>query len=167
VKRIASWLAMKCTGLAYRTRRVIWAAQLGQSGKRINYGRGIVIRNSASVEIGDDTSFGDFVHIWGAGGVVIGRDVLIAAHTLVTSLTHDVGAAARGELYRRSVISKPVRIGNNVWIGSNAVIMPGITIGDGAIIGAGSVVTHDVPPLAIHVGIPAKPLARATGSASA
>jgi acetyltransferase-like isoleucine patch superfamily enzyme len=166
VNLFANWLGMKCTGMAYRARRAIWAAQLGQAGERINYGRGIVIRHPASVAIGDDTSFGDFVHIWGAGGVVIGKDVLIAAHTLVTSLSHDVGAAARGELYRQSVISKPVTIGDNVWIGSNAVIMPGITIGDGAIIGAGSVVTHDVPPLAIYVGVPARPLARVKGPAT-
>ena len=51
---------------------------------------------------------------------------------------------------------KPVTIGNDVWIGLNAVIMDGVTIGDGAVIGACAVVTKDVPPYAIAVGIPAK-----------
>ena len=46
-------------------------------------------------------------------------------------------------------------IGNDVWIGVNAVIMNGIHVGDGAVIGAGAVVTHDVAPWAIVVGVPA------------
>lgn len=47
-------------------------------------------------------------------------------------------------------------IGNDVWIGNNVSIMDGITIGDGAIIGLGSVVTGDVEPYSINVGVPAK-----------
>lgn len=47
-------------------------------------------------------------------------------------------------------------IGNDVWIGANAVIMTGVNVGDGAIIGSSAVVTKDVPPYAIVVGIPAK-----------
>ena len=47
-------------------------------------------------------------------------------------------------------------IGNDVWIGSGAIIIAGVSIGDGAIIGAGSIVTHDVEPYAIVVGVPAK-----------
>src|SRR4051812_40347400 len=39
--------------------------------------------------------------------------------------------------------TKPVRIGNNVWIGFDSVILPGVTIGDGSIVGCRSVVTED------------------------
>ena len=46
-------------------------------------------------------------------------------------------------------------VGNDVWIGENAVVMKGIHVGDGAVIGAGAVVTHDVAPWAIVVGVPA------------
>lgn len=52
----------------------------------------------------------------------------------------------------------PCSIGNDVWIGSNVFIKNGIKISDGAVIGAGSVVTKDVPPYAIVVGVPAKVL---------
>ena len=48
------------------------------------------------------------------------------------------------------------KIGNDVWIGQGATIMPGITIGDGAIVGARSVVTKDVEPYSIVMGLPAK-----------
>lgn len=49
-----------------------------------------------------------------------------------------------------------IAIGNDVWIATNAVILPGVTIGDGAVIGAGAIVTKDIPPYAIAVGVPAK-----------
>lgn len=43
-----------------------------------------------------------------------------------------------------------------MWIGTHVVIMPGVEVGDGAIIGAGAIVTQNVPPYAIVVGMPAK-----------
>lgn len=49
-----------------------------------------------------------------------------------------------------------VTIGNDVWIGSGALIMSGVHVGDGAVIGARAVVTRDVPPYAIAVGVPAR-----------
>lgn len=51
---------------------------------------------------------------------------------------------------------EPLAIGNDVWIGTNATICRGVNIGDGAVIGANSVVTKDVPPYSIVVGVPAK-----------
>jgi len=50
----------------------------------------------------------------------------------------------------------PPNIGSDVWIGVNAVVMQGVSIGHGAIIGAGAVVTRDVPPYAVAVGVPAR-----------
>lgn len=53
-------------------------------------------------------------------------------------------------------INEKTIVGNDVWIGAGAIIMPGISIGDGAVIGAGSVVTKNVLPFEIVVGVPAK-----------
>lgn len=50
----------------------------------------------------------------------------------------------------------PTVIGSDVWLGANVVVKQGVTIGDGAVIGANAVVTRDIPPYAIAVGIPAK-----------
>lgn len=52
--------------------------------------------------------------------------------------------------------SKPIVIGNNVWIGENSRINKGVTIGNNAIVGANSVVTKDVPENCIAAGNPAK-----------
>ena len=52
--------------------------------------------------------------------------------------------------------SKRTIIGNDVWIGRRAVIKAGVTVGDGAVIGTSCVVTKNVPPYAIVVGIPGK-----------
>lgn len=47
-------------------------------------------------------------------------------------------------------------IGNDVWLAANVVVLQGVKVGDGAIVGANAVVTKDVPPYAIAVGMPAK-----------
>lgn len=50
----------------------------------------------------------------------------------------------------------PVVVENDVWIGKNVTVLDGVKIHNGAIVGTNAVVTKDVPPYAIVVGIPAK-----------
>lgn len=52
--------------------------------------------------------------------------------------------------------TKPVIIGDNVWIGFESCILPGVTIGKGSVIGARSMVAEDVPEYAVAVGNPAR-----------
>jgi acetyltransferase-like isoleucine patch superfamily enzyme len=52
--------------------------------------------------------------------------------------------------------SKPIVIGDNVWIGARVIVMAGVTIGTDSCIGAGSVVTADVPPRTLAAGVPAR-----------
>ena len=54
--------------------------------------------------------------------------------------------------------ARPIRIGDNVWIGFDTCILPGVTIGTGAVVGARSVVTEDIPPYMIAAGNPARPI---------
>ena len=48
--------------------------------------------------------------------------------------------------------AKPIKVGNNVWIGGNVIVLAGVTIGDNVVIGAGSVVTKDIPSNVVAVG---------------
>jgi acetyltransferase-like isoleucine patch superfamily enzyme len=43
-----------------------------------------------------------------------------------------------------------------VWIGAHATILPGVRLGRGCVVGAGAVVTKDVPPMTVVVGVPAQ-----------
>ncbi len=58
--------------------------------------------------------------------------------------------------------ARPIIIGNNCWIAGNVTICGGVTIGDGCVIGAGSVVTRDVPPNSLAVGVPCKIIRKIT-----
>jgi acetyltransferase-like isoleucine patch superfamily enzyme len=58
--------------------------------------------------------------------------------------------------------AKPIRIGNNVWVGFDCCILPGVTIGEGSVIGARSVVTTDVPAYSVAVGNPARVIRQLT-----
>jgi len=55
-----------------------------------------------------------------------------------------------------NIVTKPVKIGNHVYIGSSAVILPGVAIGDHSVIGAGAVVTNDIPAFSVAMGVPAR-----------
>jgi acetyltransferase-like isoleucine patch superfamily enzyme len=52
--------------------------------------------------------------------------------------------------------SKPIVVGENVWIGARVILMAGVTVGADSCIGAGSVVTSDVPPRTLAAGVPAR-----------
>jgi len=52
--------------------------------------------------------------------------------------------------------TKPIIIGDHVWVGKNAIILKGVTIGEGAVVAAGSVVVKDVPSKTLVAGNPAK-----------
>jgi maltose O-acetyltransferase len=85
--------------------------------------------------------------------VNIGNNVMIAPYVQIYTATHPLEAKARNS---GKEFSKPITIGNDVWIGGGAIICPGVTIGNGVVIGAGSVVTRDIPDNVFAAGNPAK-----------
>ena len=65
-------------------------------------------------------------------------------------------ADGEDEAFFEHRLSRITTIGHDTWIGHGAIIMPEVTVGNGAIIGSGAVVTKDIPPYAIAVGVPAR-----------
>lgn len=105
------------------------------------------------IEIGEGTFINYDCIILDACKVTIGKHVLIGPRTCIYSASHPIYAPVRAEGYD---VSKPVTIGDYVWLGGNVVVNPGVTIGQGSIIGAGSVVTKDIPANVIAAGNPCK-----------
>ena len=105
------------------------------------------------VVIGDYTRIG--IHCTVIGPVCIGSHVNLAQGITVTALNHIFKDSSR-RIDEQGVSTKPVVIGDDVWIGANAVILPGVTIGSHCVVAAGAVVTKDVPNHTLVGGIPAK-----------
>lgn len=84
----------------------------------------------------------------------------IGEHVHITNGVKFVGHDGGTLLFRHLVpdleITKPIKVGDYVYIGNNVLIMPGVTIGNKVIIGAGAVVTRDIPDNSVVVGVPAK-----------
>ena len=106
-------------------------------------------------------NFGDNLHIYGnvAWGtepwiITLGNNVHITDG--VKFLTHDGGTL----LFRNRIpdleITKPITLGNDVYIGNNVILMPGVSVGNNVVIGAGAIVTKDIPDNSVAVGVPAK-----------
>jgi len=117
-------------------------------------GRPVYLECPHKIRIGKRVSMAGCVYIGAPEGaaVEIGDDTMIAAFAIISTATHDYHAKEM----RRTGINRSVVIGKGCWIGLNAIILPGVTIGDGAVVGAGAVVTKDVEPGAIVVGVPAR-----------
>ena len=109
------------------------------------------------VTIGDYTRIG--IHCTVIGPVCIGNHVNLAQGITVTALNHNFEDTAM-KIDEQGIATKPVVIGDDVWIGANAVILPGVTIGRHSVVAAGAVVTKDVPDNTLVGGVPAKIMKR-------
>lgn len=134
--------------------RMFWLEAIGRYNGHV-YSPKILIKNNVNIN--------DFVHIAATNYIEIGNNVLIASRVYISDHNHGY---YEGENRQSSPLEPPdhrvvsndqnVIIGDNVWLGEGVCILPGVTIGEGSIIGANAVVSKDIPPNSIAVGIPAK-----------
>ena len=129
--------------------------------------------NAYNCSVDDNSKVGAFVEI--QKGATIGKNCKISSHTFICEGVHiedncfiGHGVMFTNDLFPRAVnpdgslqgaedwVEIPTRVCDRASIGSNATLLAGITVGEGAIIATGAVVTKDVPPFAIVVGVPAK-----------
>lgn len=159
---------------------LVWGEQVYLSqGCRLDVGAGGRVHLGDRVWLGREVSLGgggaDVITIgerasvqsrcFFVGDVTIGAGCIFSLNVYISSRKHyhdlqpylllrDQDALARDT--PASDLSRPVVIGEDVFVGINAVISRGVTIGRGAVIGASAVVTADVEPYAVMAGVPAR-----------
>lgn len=121
------------------------------------------IDNTTTVFAPFYTNFGKFIKIGknvfinhactflDMGGITIEDNVLIGPKANLITENHPLNPADR-----KALITKPIIIKKNAWIGAAAIILPGVTIGENSVVAAGAVVSKDVPANVVVGGIPAK-----------
>lgn len=108
----------------------------------------------AHITIGDYVLISPGVRISAAESVTIGDACMFAANAYISDSDWH-GIYNRARPFR---CTRPIKIGNNVWIGDSAIVCKGVSIGDNSVVGAGSVVTRDIPANTVVAGNPARPI---------
>lgn len=128
-------------------------------GKRVHVHRGTIIEvaQGGQVVVGDNTFIFANCNLNGClGNVRIGKGVMIAAHCGFTPYQHELGDSSR-PMNAQGLTSKgDIIVEDDVWLGMGVKVMDGVRIGQGAVVGANAVVTNDIPPHSIAVGVPAR-----------
>lgn len=134
-------------------------------GSHVDINGCLSVGKNGNITIDDYALVGPRALIQALTRIDIGRFAYIGPDVLIIDSNHhsiyamdrmiDVLGVDKG-ISGLNAVSKPIIIGNHVWIGRRAMIFKGVTIGDRSIVGAGAIVTHDVPPDVVVAGNPAK-----------
>lgn len=107
----------------------------------------------AHVKIGKDVYANSNLTLVDDTYITIGDNTMIAPNVTLATAAHPLEPSLRREGYQYNL---PVEIGKNVWLGTGVIVLPGVKIGDNCVIGAGSVVTKDIPPNVLAMGVPCR-----------
>ena len=110
------------------------------------------VDGDARLTVGSHTFFNAGTTVWCSGSVTLGHGCAVSWTVTITD--SDVHTLVRRG--RRVTRTKPVRIGDRVWIGAGATILKGVEIGEGSGVGAGSVVRESLPAGSLAGGDPAR-----------
>lgn len=115
-------------------------------GERCSFGQNVFVSND--VIIGSNCKVQNNVSIY--DGVTLEDEVFCGPSMVFTNVINPRAAVVRKQEYRRTLVKR------GTTIGANATIVCGVTLGEYSFIGAGAVVTRDVKPYALMVGVPAR-----------
>jgi acetyltransferase-like isoleucine patch superfamily enzyme len=113
----------------------------------------LVAAPGGRLEIGEGTFINYGCSIAASQSIYIGPNCSIGTYAVI--MDNDYHRLEPEHRYERPE-SSPIILEENVWLGARVIVLRGVTIGAGSAIGAGSVVTRDIPPRSLAVGVPAK-----------
>ncbi len=125
---------------------------------KVTLDKGVIIipaGDNCCIEIDEYTFIGPYTYIIGPGNIRIGKHCLIAAHSDIAAIDH-IFSDPTEMIRKQGVARQGIVIEDNCWLGCGVKVLDGVTIGEGSVIGAGAVVTKDIPPYSVAVGVPAK-----------
>jgi acetyltransferase-like isoleucine patch superfamily enzyme len=127
-----------------------------QIGDNVVLSRGCVLSAKyGPLSIGENSNFGANCLVYSAKEVTIGRDTLLAAQCYVGGSMYHFEDPTIPPIQQGSY-AEGVYIGDGCWLGAGVKVIDGVTVGDGVVLGTGAVVTKDIDPLSVAVGVPAK-----------
>lgn len=134
-------------------------------GRQLFVAQNVSFRHCYNLVMGDFVSINQDTIIHSRGGVTIGNHVLMGQRVIINTGDHEY-AETTTPIREQRITYKPIRIGNDVFLGMGAIIMSGINIADGTVVAAGAVVTKDTEPRTVVGGVPARVIARRGPSSS-
>lgn len=126
---------------------------LGKTKEKFFIEQPFVCDYGYNIEIGENFYSNHNLTILDGAKVQFGDNVFVAPNCGFYTAGHPLDYETRNKGLE---YAKPIKVGNNVWIGGNVVVLPGVTIGNNVVIGAGSVVNKDIPSNSVAVGNPCK-----------
>lgn len=144
----------------YAGRTALLQQTLGYCGERLWLLQPFFFTYGCNISIGNDTFINMNCTFLDSGHITVGERCLIGPDVKIYTSSHPTAPPRHftDENGRLQIINftRPVTIGNNVWIGGGTVICPGVSIGDNCVIAAGSVVTKDIPADTMAAGNPCR-----------
>lgn len=119
--------------------------------------RGVDINSceDGQIKICRETYVAPYTCIAGPGSIHIGEYCMIASHCGIYANSHIFTDRSR-PIRLQGEMTEGIVIEDDCWLGTGVKVLDGVRIGHGCVIGAGAVVTKDIPPYSIAVGVPAK-----------
>ncbi|WP_346881379.1 WcaF family extracellular polysaccharide biosynthesis acetyltransferase [uncultured Algibacter sp.] len=121
-------------------------------GKKVHVYPKVSIWAPWNLDLGDECGIANGTTLYSQGKITIGKRSVISQGSHLVAGTHD---------YTKQgfpLFTKPISIGDNVWIAADSFIHPGVEVGEGSVIGARSVVSKNMPSWMVCSGHPCVPI---------
>lgn len=127
-----------------------------QCGEKVIIFPSVYIYNVDQLSLGTNITIHEFTYIDAYGGVSINDNVAISHNVSILAFDHIIPPHGNQTIKDSGSITRPVHIGENVWIGCGCRVLKGSSIPKHTVLGAGSVLTKTLTKSGIYIGIPAR-----------